>query len=57
MWTILVAFLINRHVLSERLLALFTQEDHLGRPSQLVLLLFLVTFGAIEPFLTTWRAY
>ena len=46
---VLVALLVVGHVLAERLLALFADERHLHRFSELVVLRFGVAFGAVEP--------
>ena len=49
MRAVLVALLINGHVLAERLLALLTDETHFGRPCKRMRLCLRVTFGAVEP--------
>ena len=51
MRAVLVALLINGHVLAERLLALLTNESHFGCPRKRMRLCFRVTFGAVEPLL------
>jgi hypothetical protein len=51
MRAVLVALLINGHVLAERLLALLTDKSHFGRPRKLMRLCLCVTFGAVEPLL------
>ena len=51
MRTILIALLIHRHILSERLLALLAQERHLVRLREPVVLCLRVALGAVEPFL------
>lgn len=51
MRAVLVALLINGHVLAECLLALLTNKSHLGCPRKRVRLCFRVTFGAVEPLL------
>lgn len=54
MRTILIAFLISRHVLPERLFALFAHERHLNRPRQTVCFLFLVAFRTVKPLFAAW---
>lgn len=56
MRAILIALLISRHVLSERLLAFLTQEMHLRCFRKLMRLLFGVALWAIEPLLAAWSA-
>ena len=56
MRTILIALLIHRHILPERLLALLTQERHLIRLRQPVVLRLRVALGAVEPLSAAGRA-
>jgi hypothetical protein len=51
MRTVLVALLVNGHVFSEGLLALFADEGHFRRPRKRMCLCLRVAFGAIEPLL------
>ena len=55
MWTILVAFLVVRHLLSERLLAFLAHECHFHGLSELVCLVLGMAFCAVVPLLTAWR--
>jgi len=54
MRAVLVALLIRRHVLPERLLALLAQESHLRCFRERVSLFLGVTFGAVVPLLAAW---
>ena len=56
MRTVLVALLVGRHVLPERLAALLAQKRHLHRPLELVVLRLRVAFRAVEPLLAARRA-
>lgn len=55
MWTVLVALLVHRHVLPERLLTFLAHEGHLGGLGQVVCLGLRVALGAVIPELATWR--
>ena len=54
--TILIALLIHRHILPERLLALLAQERHLIRLRERVILRLRVALGAVEPLPAARRA-
>ena len=49
--TVLVALVVLRHVLPERLLALLAEEDHLRRLREPVGLRLRVALGAVKPLL------
>ncbi len=51
MWAILVALLVGRHILAERLLALFANKGHFCRPRKRVRLSLRMAFGAVKPLL------
>jgi hypothetical protein len=51
MRAVLVALLVNGHVFSEGLFALFTHEGHFCRSRKRMCLCLRVTLGAIEPLL------
>ena len=53
MWTILIAFLVGRHVLPERLLALLAHESHLEGFGQWMGLRFSVAFRTVVPGFAT----
>jgi len=53
--TILIALLVLRHVLPERLLALLAHERHFNRPGQLVRLRLGVAFCAVVPLFAARR--
>lgn len=55
-WTVLVALLILRSILSEAFLALFAGEDHVVVLCERVIGGFAVAVGAVEPFLAAGRA-
>lgn len=52
--TILVALLVRRHVLSERLFAFFTHEGHFGGFCESMCLWFSVAFSTIIPLFAAW---
>ena len=56
MRTVLIALLIYRHILPERLLALLAQERHLVRLREPVVLCLRVALGAVEPLPAARRA-
>jgi hypothetical protein len=56
MRTVLVALLIDGHVLPECLLALFAHEGHFGSLCERMGLGFRVAFRAVIPELATWGA-
>lgn len=57
MRTVLVALLVIRHVLAERLLALLAHENHLVVLPQTVVLRFSMAFRAVEPLPAARSAY
>ena len=56
MWAVLVALIVLRHVLPERLLALLAHEDHLRSPCEPVCLRLRMTLSAVEPLFAAGRA-
>ncbi len=56
MRTKLVAFLIIRHILPKRLLALLAHEGHFRSLCQSMCLCFRVAFRTVEPLFAAWRA-
>ena len=52
---VLIALLVVRHILAERLLALLAHEGHLGRLPETVVLTLRVALSAVEPLLAAWR--
>ena len=57
MRAIFVALLVHRHVLPERLLALFAHECHLRRFCEAMRFGFGVAFCTVEPLLAARRTY
>jgi hypothetical protein len=54
MWTVFIALLVGRHILSERLFAFLAHKNHLRCLLQGVCLRFTVAFGAIVPLFAAW---